>query len=92
MVDRDALLTFIQYRSKAFELSLAAQRLDGMTTKEREQLTRDFIREEALYREASTLGMTDNDYVIRRRTVPYRSWSLSLKARRLSPRPWTKQA
>ncbi|NVK41467.1 MAG: peptidyl-prolyl cis-trans isomerase [Oceanospirillaceae bacterium] len=69
VVDRDTLLTFIQYRSKAFEPELAAQRLDGMTAAEREQLIRDYVREEALYREAQALGMSENDYIIRRRSV-----------------------
>ncbi|GGO78953.1 hypothetical protein GCM10011348_12060 [Marinobacterium nitratireducens] len=69
VVDRDALLTFIQYRSKAFQPEAAAQRLDGMTDADREALIRDFVREEALYREAEALGMSDNDYIIRRRSV-----------------------
>lgn len=69
VVDRDALLTFIQYRSKAFQPELASQKLDKMPEQEREQLVRDFVREEALYREAQALGMSENDYIIRRRSV-----------------------
>lgn len=69
VVDRDALLTFIQYRSKAFQPEQAGQRLDSMAETERQQLIRDFVREEALYREAQALGMSDNDYIIRRRSV-----------------------
>lgn len=69
VVDRDALLTFIQYRSKAFDAEAANARLDTMPAEERDQLVRDFVREEALYREAQSLGMTENDYIIRRRSV-----------------------
>ncbi|RRJ84401.1 peptidyl-prolyl cis-trans isomerase [Aestuariirhabdus litorea] len=69
VVDRNALLTFIQYRSKAFEPQLAERRLDALTPGDREALVRDFIKEEALYREARALGMIDNDYIVRRRSV-----------------------
>ncbi|WP_020681313.1 peptidylprolyl isomerase [Marinobacterium rhizophilum] len=69
VVDRDTLLTFIQYRSKAFQPDMAAQRLDDMTAVERQQLIHDFVREEALYRQAQALGMSENDYIIRRRSV-----------------------
>ncbi len=69
VVDRAALLTFIQYRSKAFEPQAAARQLDGMTAEERGKLVRDFVHEEALYREALALGMMENDYIIRRRSV-----------------------
>lgn len=69
VVDRAALLTFIQYRSKAFEPQAAARQLDAMTAAERAELVRDFVHEEALYREALALGMMENDYIIRRRSV-----------------------
>ncbi len=69
VVDRNALLTFMQYRSKAFQQDQAGQRLDSMAEEERRQLVRDFVREEALYREAQALGMSENDYIIRRRSV-----------------------
>lgn len=69
VVDRDALLTFMQYRSKVFEPQMAVQQLDGMAQDERAQMVHDFVREEALYREARALGMTDNDYIVRRRAV-----------------------
>lgn len=69
VVDREALLTFMQFRAKAFEPEMANRQLDGMAPEERDQMVRDFVREEALYREARTLGMTDNDYIVRRRSV-----------------------
>ena len=69
IVDRQALLAFIQYRSKAFEPQLAASILDRMSQAERERLIDDYIREEALYREALKLGLDADDYVMRQRMV-----------------------
>ncbi len=68
-VDRDALLTFVQYRSRAFEPRMAAARLDSMSDAELERLIKDYVREEALHREALALGMDKNDYIIKRRMI-----------------------
>ncbi|MDJ0904892.1 MAG: peptidylprolyl isomerase [Woeseiaceae bacterium] len=68
-VDRDRLLTFVQFRTRAFEPSAAAERLDAMSPEELELLIDDYVREEALHREALALGMDKNDYVIKRRMV-----------------------
>jgi hypothetical protein len=68
-VDRDALLTFVQYRSRAFEPSAAAARLDAMPEDELDRLIADYVREEALHREAQALGVDKNDYVIKRRMI-----------------------
>lgn len=68
-VDRAALLEFIQYRSKAFEPSAAAAILDGLSPEARADIVRDYVREEALAREAEALGLGANDYVIRQRMV-----------------------
>ncbi len=68
-VDRNALLNFVQYRSRAFEPQLAAARLDNMPDDELERLIDDYVREEALHREALALGMDKNDYIIKRRMI-----------------------
>jgi len=68
-VDRDALLTFVQYRLRAFQPKAAAARLDGMSEAELERLISDYVREEALHREALALGMDKNDYIIKRRLI-----------------------
>ncbi len=68
-VDRDALLTFVQYRSRAFEPRAAAARLDTMPEDELDRLIADYVREEALHREAKALGMDQNDYIIKRRMI-----------------------
>lgn len=69
VIDRAALLQFIQYRSKAFEATTAAAILDNMSEAARAGLVRDYVREEALAREAKALGLDANDYVIRQRLV-----------------------
>ncbi len=68
-VDRDALLTFVQYRTRAFEPQVAAARLDAMSDDELERLIKGYVREEALHREAKALGVDKNDYVIKRRMI-----------------------
>ena len=68
-VDRNALLTFVQYRLRAFQPKAAAARLDGMSEAELERLISDYVREEALHREALALGMDKNDYIIKRRLI-----------------------
>lgn len=69
VVDRDALLTFLQYRTKTFQPKLAAARLDGMAPERLGRLVDDYVREEALYREARALGLARNDYIIKRRMI-----------------------
>ena len=68
-VDRDTLLTFVQYRLRAFEPQAAGARLDGMSEQELERLISDYVREEALHREAKALGVDKNDYIIKRRMI-----------------------
>lgn len=67
VVDRDALLTFLQYRSKAFEPEHFAEKLDNMSAAERQRLVDEFVREEVLYREAKAMELSKGDYVLRRR-------------------------
>ena len=68
-VDRERLLTFVQFRMRAFEPDAAASRLDAMSPEELERLIDDYVREEALHREAQALGVDKNDYVIKRRMI-----------------------
>lgn len=68
-VDRANLLTFLQFRTRAFEPEMARQQLDAMTADELESLIDSFVREEALYREAVALGMDQNDYIIKQRMI-----------------------
>lgn len=69
VVDRPALLEFLQFRIRAFEPDRANTMLDSMERQELDDLVRQYVREEALYREATALGLHKNDYVIKRRLV-----------------------
>ena len=69
VVDREALLTFLQFRMKAFEPGVAAARLEAMAEPDLDRLVGDYVREEALHREALALGMDANDYIIKRRLI-----------------------
>ena len=69
VVDHDALLTFVQYRIKAFNPELAEKKLAALSDEELERLVDDYVREEVLHREALAIGLDEDDYVIRRRLV-----------------------
>jgi hypothetical protein len=69
VVDKEALLNFLQYRSKAFETEYFTKELDALPPEERKRLTDQYIEEEMLYREAKALGLEQGDYVIRQRLV-----------------------
>jgi hypothetical protein len=69
VVDKETLLTFVQFRARAFERGGAAEYLDQLEGEELERLIGDYVREEALYRQAVALGVDDNDYVIKRRMI-----------------------
>lgn len=68
-VTRADLLQFMQYQAKAFDEARFAALFDQLSTEDREQLIADYVREEALYREAKALGLDRNDYVARRRLI-----------------------
>ena len=68
-VDHDALLTFVQYRIKAFNPTLAEEKLSSLSDDELQRLIDDYVREEVLHREAVALGLGEDDYIIRRRLV-----------------------
>ena len=68
-VSRDDLLNFMQFRAQAFQPEFFSEQLDGMSEAEREALVEEFVREEALYREAVAMGMENGDYIIRQRLV-----------------------
>jgi hypothetical protein len=69
VVDRAALLQYLQYQAKAFEPGTFGEQLDAMSPAERQQLIDNYLREEVLYREAKALGLERGDYVMRLRLV-----------------------
>ena len=69
LITRDTLVEFVQARSRIFDDSFAAGRLEQMSEAELRDLIDQYEREEALYREAMQLGLDKGDYVIRQRLV-----------------------
>lgn len=69
VVDRETLLTYMQYRANAFEPETFAIALDSMPEAELAALIDAYVEEEALYREAKSLGLEASDYVIRQRMI-----------------------
>jgi hypothetical protein len=69
IVDRAALLTYMQYRAKFFDPDRSQSLLDGLGQEELDRLIDDYVREEVLYREAIALGLDSDDFVIRQRLI-----------------------
>jgi hypothetical protein len=69
IVGRNELLTFLQYRSRAFDQEHFSRVLDALTPAELQQLIHEYVREEALVREARALQLDTNDYVVRSRLI-----------------------
>ena len=57
VVDRDALLTFMQYRSRVFDPGRFEDALDSLPQADLQALIDDYVLEEALYREAKALRL-----------------------------------
>ena len=69
LVDDEALRTFIQYRSRNYDNATVEQRLRRLSAAEVEDIIKQFVEEEVLYREARRMNLDVQDYVIRRRLV-----------------------
>ncbi len=69
VVDRAKLLTFLQYELVAFQPKYFKAQFNAMNDGEKRDLVAKYVREEALYREAEAMGLSEGDYVIRRRMV-----------------------
>ena len=69
VVNESTLTTFIQYRTNNFDPVAARKRLNTSSQNDLERLIADFVREEALYREALKLGLDSDDYVLRQRLI-----------------------
>ena len=76
-VDRDALIDFIENRTGEIDRQAASARLDAMPPHELDLLVADHIREQALYREALSLGLDRDDYVMQRRLVQRLEFTLA---------------
>lgn len=69
VVDKESLMNFYQYRSKAFNQDVFEQRLASMPKEELDQMINDYIRQEVLYREAMAMGLDKEDFVIKQRMI-----------------------
>lgn len=68
-VDRTALIAFIQSRTRMAHAAEAEQAFDSATEAVRRDWIDRYVREEALVREARSLGLDRSDELIRRRLV-----------------------
>ena len=69
IVSEARLKEFYQYKSQSFGLPAIANKLEVMSTEERNALTEDFIRAEVLVREARRMGLDEGDFIIRQRLI-----------------------
>jgi PPIC-type PPIASE domain len=70
------LARYLQMSSRSFSEQGVAARLGSLSAKDRAALVKDYVREEALYREALRWGLDREDYVLRRRLVQSLQYSL----------------
>ena len=69
IVSEARLREFYQYKSQSFGLPAIANKLEVMSTEERDALKEDFIRAEVLVREARRMGLGEGDFIIRQRLI-----------------------
>ncbi|MDY6981544.1 MAG: peptidylprolyl isomerase [Pseudomonadota bacterium] len=69
VVDRAALIDYLQYQAQTFDPDSFAARYEEMGASEREALAAAYVREEALYREGLRMNLDSADYDIRTRIV-----------------------
>jgi len=68
-VDRPTILKFMQYQSSAFAPGYFEAKFAAMTPAQKQAEIDKYVREEAMVREARTMGLDQVDYVIRQRMV-----------------------
>ena len=69
IVDKEALMTYFQYRSRAFNDKVFEEKLASLPQEELDRMIQDYIREEVLYREAMAMGLDREDYIIKNRMI-----------------------
>ena len=77
VVDKPALLNFVQYRAKLFRPDFFQQGLDQMPKSEFDAIVQDYVDEEILYREARAYDLANGDDVIRQRLIQKSQFLLS---------------
>lgn len=69
IVTEPALLTFLQFQDKAFDDAQARALLASLDVDAMQRLIDDYVRDEIMVREAMSLGLDQNDDVIRQRLI-----------------------
>lgn len=69
VVDDPALLLYLQYQDKAFDTAQAQLLLSSLDEVGRARLVAEYVRDEIMVREAVSLGLDQNDDVIRQRLI-----------------------
>lgn len=69
LINEEGLLSYMQYQSKAFNRDVFQDKFASFSKEEKEELIQNYIRDEALYREAVEIGLDQNDFVIKRRVI-----------------------
>lgn len=69
VVDKEGLMNFYQYRSKAFNQEVFEERLAAMPKEELDKMINDYVRQEVLYREAMAMGLDQEDFIIKQRMI-----------------------
>ncbi len=69
VVDQNALMTYFQYRSKAFNQQVFEAKMAAMSPEEFQQLIDEYVRQEVLFREAMAMGLDKEDFIIKQRMI-----------------------
>ncbi len=69
VINKEELLNFMQYQSKAFNRTIFEKKLAQASEEEKQQLLENYTKDEVLYRAAIDLGLDQNDFVIKRRII-----------------------
>lgn len=80
VVDRNALVEFMQLRAGAFDPGQFDARFDALDAVQREQLVADYVRDEALFREARALGLDEGDEMMRQRLIQKMAFLLEARS------------
>ena len=69
LVTRSDLLTYMQYRATVFDTAHFEQIYENLSEEERSRLIDEYVRQEAMYREALAMELNRNDYVAKQRLI-----------------------
>lgn len=69
VVSEAELVKYIQYRKRAFNSQTAESELEKLNEDELQDLIDSYIREQVLYREAISLRLNQDDYIIKQRLI-----------------------